>query len=396
MAHKADIVIVGGRCAGSVLALRLARAGARVVMIDREELGSDTLSTHALFPHAIARLDSLGVLAPLLERHEVPWSRYCMRVLGHEVIGTFTPVDGFDRMIAPRRPALDRVLGEAAIDAGVDARYGQKVTGLLGSGTDDDPVRGVRLDSGETIEAPVTVGADGRASSVARMLGLERTRPLAGDMAFLLGYWRGLPETDVLTLDTEADGGLSRFPCEDGVQLLLAAGPAELTRGGPEARKRAYHAMVRRFPATLDPGALDQAELVGPVRAAPETMLRGYFRRPSGPGWALVGDSAHFKHPSTAQGISDAIEAAVHVADAVIEGGDGLGGYEAWRDRRAAGQYELSYQLGTMPRPEVAGKIFAGIASEPGSGQLLRDTMTRRALPDQLFSGENMQRWFSV
>ena len=85
-----------------------------VVMVDRDELGSDTLSTHALFPNAIARLDSLGLLAPLLERHEVPWARYRLRVLGHESIGTFTPVGGFDRMIAPRRPALDRVLGEAA------------------------------------------------------------------------------------------------------------------------------------------------------------------------------------------------------------------------------------------------------------------------------------------
>ena len=57
MSAKCDVVVVGGRCAGSVLALRLARAGARVVIVDRDELGSDTLSTHALFPNTVARLD---------------------------------------------------------------------------------------------------------------------------------------------------------------------------------------------------------------------------------------------------------------------------------------------------------------------------------------------------
>ena len=396
MSQTADVVVVGGRCAGSVLALRLARAGARVVMIDRDEMGSDTLSTHALFPNAIARLDSLGLLDPLLARHEVPWARYRLRVLGHESTGTFSPVGGFDRMIVPRRPALDRILAEAALEAGVAARYGQKVTGLLGSGAEGDPVRGVTLAGGETIEAPVTVGADGRSSTVAGKLGLTRTRPMEGDMSMLLAYWRELPETDVLTLDVDQRSGLSRFPCEDGVQLLIAAGPPELTRGGPRARERAYHAMLRQFPTTLDPRMLDRAERISDVRAAPETMLRGYFRRPAGPGWALIGDACHFKHPSTAQGISDAIEHAVHVADALIERDGDLDGYEAWRDQRAAGHYEFSYQFGTLPRPDVSGPIFAGIASEPEAAQQLRDTMTRRVRPDQVLSGENMQRWFAA
>lgn len=55
---KVDVIVVGGRCAGSVLALRLARAGARVAIVDRDELGSDTLSTHAVLPSILARLDT--------------------------------------------------------------------------------------------------------------------------------------------------------------------------------------------------------------------------------------------------------------------------------------------------------------------------------------------------
>ena len=81
------------------------------------------------------------------------------------------------------------------------------------------------LESGETIEADWTVGADGRASTVAGKLGLEKERTMDSEMSMLLAYWRGLPETDVLSLDVEERSGLSRFPCEDGVQLLVVNGP---------------------------------------------------------------------------------------------------------------------------------------------------------------------------
>ena len=276
MSDRYDVVVVGGRCAGSVLALRLARAGARVAIVDRDELGSDTLSTHALFPNVVARLDELGLLAPLLARHDVPFLRYRLRVLGFETVGSFTPVDGFDRAIAPRRVAFDRVIAEAALEAGAEGRFGQRVRGLIGGGVEGDPVRGVTLESGETIEADWTVGADGRVSTVAGALGLDRTRPLAADMSMLLAYWRGLPETDLLSLDVEQGRGLSRFPGEDGVQLLIVSGPPELTRGGPAARERAYLAALREFPTTLDPAAIDAAERITEVRSAPETMLRGY------------------------------------------------------------------------------------------------------------------------
>lgn len=390
-----DVALVGGRCAGSVLALRLARSGARVVMIDRDELGSDTLSTHTVFPNTLARLDSLGVLGTLFERHDVPLLRYRLRVLGRESAGTFTPVGGFDRCASPRRVALDRVLAEAALEAGAEGRFGEKVTGLIGGGVDGDPVRGVELSSGERIEATWTIGADGRASTVASKLGLGESRPLGADMSMLLAYWRGLPETDLLSLDIAEDRGLSLFPCEDGIQLLAASGPPEFTRGGPQAREEAYMDAIRRFPTTLDPVALEGAERITEVRSAPETMLRGYFRRPEGPGWALVGDSTHFKHPATAQGISDAIEQAVYVSDELMSESPSLEGYTEWRDQRAAGHYEFSFQFGTFPRPDLSGPIFDGITGDTAVSQDLRDVMSRQVDPSRVFSPENFKRWLA-
>jgi len=389
-----DVVVVGGRVAGSVLAARLAGSGARVAMVDRDELGTDTLSTHTIFPNTLARLDDLGLLERLLERHELPLLNYRLRVLGRETVGTFTPIGGFDRAAAPRRVTLDRVLAEAALEAGVEARFGERVEGLLGG--DGDRVRGVRLASGETIEADWTVGADGRASTVAGKLGLGKTAPMAGDMAMLLAYWRGLPPTDDLSLDVAESSSLSRFPNEDGIELLVVSGKSELTRGGPAARERAYMEALRTFPTTLDPDSLADAERITEVRSAPETMLRGFFRQASGPGWALVGDAGHFKHPATAQGISDAIEQAIHVADALGGTEAAPNGYGEWRDRRASGHYEFSFQFGTFPKPEISGPIFDGISSEPETAQHLRDAMSRQVHPDRVFSKENLARWFEA
>jgi flavin-dependent dehydrogenase len=389
-----DVVVVGGRVAGSVLALRLADSGARVAMVDRDELGSDTLSTHTIFPNTLARLDELGLLDRLLDRHELPLLEYRLRVLGRETVGRFTPVRGFDRCAAPRRVAFDRVLAEAALEAGVEARFGERVEGLLA--TIDGRIGGVSLASGGTIEADWTIGADGRASTVAGKLGLRKSRPMAGDMAMLLAYWRGLPPTGVLSLDVNESRSLSRFPGEDGTELLVVSGKPELTRGGPEARERAYLDNLGAFPTTLDPAALEGAERITEVRSAPETMLRGFFRQASGPGWALVGDAGHFKHPATAQGISDAIEQAVRLADELGGAGAAPNGFGGWRDQRASGHYEFSFQFGTFPRPEIAGPIFDGISSEPATAQHLRDAMSRQVDPDRVFNQENLARWFGA
>ena len=83
-----DAVIVGARCAGSSLAVRLARGGWRVAVVDKARFPSDTLSTHVIFPDGVARLDELGALKRLELRHDLAPARYSWRVLGHEVAGS--------------------------------------------------------------------------------------------------------------------------------------------------------------------------------------------------------------------------------------------------------------------------------------------------------------------
>jgi flavin-dependent dehydrogenase len=391
-----DAVIVGARCAGATLATRLARGGWNVLMIDRDELGSDTLSTHCMFPDALARLDRLGVLGELCWRHELHPSRFRMRLLGRETAGCFTAVGGFTRALCVRRPVLDRALGDMALAAGVQARFGERVTGLIGSGRDGDPVTGLVLGSGERITAPWVIGADGRASFVARTLGLPREDVLTGDISFMLSYWRGLPETDTLHMDIGADAGLNWFRCEDDVGLLISIGPADHSHGDAATRERKHLDVLRSFPETLDPRALDGATRISEIRVAPETMLRGFFKQASGPGWALVGDAGHFKHPGTAQGIGDALAQAVYVGDALLGADPQLEDYAAWRAARANGHYEWSFAFGRLPVEAQTGPIADGLARDPQAAQDYRDTLARSVHPTEALNGERLAEWFAA
>jgi uncharacterized protein (TIGR03083 family) len=389
-----DAVIVGARCAGSALAIRLARGGWRVAVVDKAHFPSDTLSTHVIFPDGLARLDELGVLERLALRHDLAPARYSWRVLGHEVAGSFTPVGGHDRALSVRRVTLDSTLVALAEEAGATLLEGRKVTGLVGGGTQLDPTRGVVLDDGRQLLGRWVLGADGQRSSVAHHLGLERSAERQGELAMLLGYWRGLPASDWIRLDMRAGSALMVAPCEDGLHLLTVAGPPDLTRGTPAMLEARYRRALLDFPAALNPRVLDAADLIAPVVGAAETMMRGYYRSAAGPGWALVGDAGHFKHPTTGQGIGDALAQAEYVADDLLAGGD-LAGYERWREERSSEAYEFSFRAARPPDPGTA-VGYAGLAADAQAGQQFLDTFSRRTRISDVFTRERSRRWRSA
>ena len=391
MDERYDAVVVGARCAGSALATLLARSGRRVLVLDRDRFPSDTVSTHMMFPDTLDRLDDLGVLERLAAAHRLRPVQFSWRVLGHEVAGGFTPVAGRDRGLCVRRIVLDAAMADAAAAAGAEVRFGQEVAGLLGSGTADDPVRGVRLGTGEQIESRWVFGADGRVSTVARRLGLGETQEKRGEMAFLLGYWRGLPASDWCHIDVQKDAALMSVPCEDDLHLLSLAGPPEITRGPADARDRRYRDGLRQFPAVLNSRLLDTARQVSPLVVVPETMLRGHHREATGPGWALVGDAGLFTHPATAQGIGDAVQQARYLADA-LAAGDDLDGYAQWRDRRVEEHDGWSFDLARFASPR-AEALYSGLAADPVAGQEFLDTFTKARRPSQVVTPQRLARW---
>ena len=198
-----DAIVVGARCAGSVLAMRLAGAGWRVLLVDRATFPSDTLSTHFLFPNTLQRLETLGVMGRLRACHDIPRLLWGWRVLGHQVAGAFTPIAGEDRLTFIRRITLDAALVEEALAARVVGRFGERVSGVVGTGRPGDPVRGV-----------VLAGGEGGAGA--------------------LGVWRGRPR-----LDGRAGAGTRRSASADRgsrVPVRLLDGPPG-DRVVPDGRK---------------------------------------------------------------------------------------------------------------------------------------------------------------
>jgi 2-polyprenyl-6-methoxyphenol hydroxylase-like FAD-dependent oxidoreductase len=393
--EEKDAVIVGARCAGSTLAIELAERGWDVLVIDRDTFPSKTVSTHFVYPNTVARFEQLGVLDRLRAEHQVPLVANRILGLGYEIAGTFTPVGGFDRCIGPRRSVLDQAIVDTALAAGAEARLGERVVDLIGAGTEDDPVSGVVLENGDRVRAKWVFGADGRGSTVAGKLGLEKERPQRGELAFLFGYWKDIPDNGHMTLYANEDAVGNRWAIEDGLHILIAGGDAEFTKGTTEDRHRNYVEQLRRMPELVEPEILERAEMVTELTVAPESLMRGFFRRPTGPGWALLGDASHFKHPATAQGISDAVEQAIYLAERLSGADPSLDDYEPWRDARAAEHYDWSFTWARFPDPAFAGPLFRGWASDADAGQDLRDTFSRHVEPSELMTPERMARWFA-
>ncbi len=113
-----DVIIVGARCAGAAAALLLARAGMRVLAVDRQSYGSDTLSTHALMRPAVMQLARWGLLNPLIRSGAPVITSTTFHYGGHEVVIPIRQEPGIPGLIAPRRTVLDRLLVDAARDAG--------------------------------------------------------------------------------------------------------------------------------------------------------------------------------------------------------------------------------------------------------------------------------------
>jgi 2-polyprenyl-6-methoxyphenol hydroxylase-like FAD-dependent oxidoreductase len=174
------------------------------------------------------------------------------------------------------------------------------------------------------------------------------------------------------------------------IHLVVLAGRPQVARGD---RLATYLAGIRRFPATLNPRLLDRAELASRLLVAPEPALRGYFCQASGPGWALVGDAGHFKHPATGRGIGDAVEQAWFVADALLRADPELATYQRWRDGRAAEHYEWSYRAAHWPVPERVKPLFAGLTADPLASQEWRDLFTRRTRPSEVYTAERLAAW---
>ncbi len=333
--HTYDAVVVGARAAGAATAMLLARAGLDVLVVDRSRYGADTLSTHALMRGGVIQLHRWGLLDRIVAAGTPPVRRTTFRYAAEEITITIRPSHGIDALYAPRRTVLDPILVDAAVDAGVDVRYGisvkdvrrdrtGRVTGIVGH---DDAGRAV------AINARLVIGADGIRSTVADGVGAPIEHQGTGAAAVVYGYWADVPADGYEWIfRTNAAAGL--IPTNDGLTCVFAgASPRRIGRGGLP--------ILEEVVRDASPDAADRvAAGTGPTGLRTFTGRLGHLRRAWGPGWALVGDAGYWKDPLSAHGLTDALRDAELLARAVVaaaahpsEEAEALAEYQAVRDR---------------------------------------------------------------
>ena len=344
---KVDAVVVGARCAGAATALLLARAGARVLMVDRGVYGSDTTSTHALMRGAVLQLHRWNVLPAIVAAGTPPVHSTTFSYSGEDVTVAIEPKFGVAALYAPRRALLDRTLVDAAVDCGAEAAYDVRMDGLI---IDHRArVRGITTIAGGTrhrIEADIVIGADGLHSTVAQHAGapcLVEGRHAAG---VLYSYWENLP-IDGYYWRFQADASIGAIPTNEGATCVFASIPSGRFRSEVQGdAASAYRRIIRGVSTEFD-ARLDEARQVEPIRGFGGHA--GFIKQGVGNGWALVGDAGYFKDPATAHGITDALRDAELLARAIIRGtAAAFADYEATRHDLSRRLFELTDDIASF------------------------------------------------
>jgi len=313
-----DAIVVGARVAGASTAMLLARRGLRVLVVDRSSEGSDTLSTHALLRPGVVQLHRWGLLDEVVATGAPPVRRTVFHY-GDEVVPVNIKLrSGVDAFYAPRRTALDPILVRAARRAGADVRFGVSVTHLQRDR--DRRVTGVEVRDADgaavRFEAPITVGADGIRSLVARHVDAPVHWRGTGGSGVVYAYFAGVEVDGYEWLYRPGATG-ALIPTNGGQVNVSAVVPA--TRFAREVRTD-VEAGFWKLLFEADPsvaGRVADAERTTRFRTFPG--VPGFQRQPWGPGWALVGDAGSFMDPIGAHGISTALRDAELLARAVAD-----------------------------------------------------------------------------
>jgi 2-polyprenyl-6-methoxyphenol hydroxylase-like FAD-dependent oxidoreductase len=261
------------------------------------------------FPSAVAEIKAIGALDRVLA-HDPPRCTHGMvEADGVRCLQRFAAVDGIDYGICLPRPELDLALVETAREYGADVREHTSLEKVLWAG---GRISGVVLrepDSSYTqINCKLLVGADGRRSTVAKLVGADRpyrgSRNERGCAFWYMDDPRvGTEWRERLIQLRSGDTHALIFPCPKDRVLCLFMGPAvdiPKFRADPEGM---WAAMLDANPAVRI--RLGGATNFTKLRSTGDNVA--FFRRSSGPGWALAGDAGHFKDPIIGQGIRDAI-----------------------------------------------------------------------------------------
>lgn len=395
-----DAIIVGARCAGSPLAMLLARKGYKVLVLDRSTFPSDIISGHYIQPAGVARLKKWGLLDRIAGTSAPPLAVNNFDLGPFKLTGTPPPIDGVSEGYCIRRYILDKILVDTAAEAGAEIREAFTVTEVL---FDNGRVTGVRGrgQDGKTVSefARIVVGADGPRSFVARAVKAPSYNEAPTLTCGYYTYWADV-QINSVELYPRKDRFIIALPTNDGLTQV-----AVIWRHDEFAAYRSD--IENNYLRTLDELTPDLASRVRSGRRAERFLgtaeMQNFFRRAHGPGWALAGDAGYHKDPITAQGITDAFRDAEYLAEALDAGfaevcpvDKALETYEGRRNAAVMPMYEMTCQLAAMDEPPPAiQELFGALRGNRYQTSRFFGLMAGSvAIPD-FYSPENIGRIMS-
>ncbi|MBU8918313.1 NAD(P)/FAD-dependent oxidoreductase [Bacillus sp. FJAT-29953] len=313
MDKKFDVIITGARCAGSSLAIYLAKEGFQVLLIDRSSFPSDTLSTHTFFNNTTALFREMGVLEKLLETNAPPVKDIKFQFEDTTIEGKIPEVLGEENCYCIRRTFLDHTLFEHAKSLkGVTVLEGFRVTDII---RQNGAIVGIKGTDSNGLDqefiADIIVGADGRNSTIRRLTDSKQKLRVPAKVGIYYGYFRNFNNDLVPKFEVHKvkDNTAILFPTNDDLCTVVGIFPLDNKafiqnlKNKPEESLRSL--LTEGFPNTTIGSRLKQATLVEPIKGI--LGYENFWNTGMGNGWALVGDAVCFKDPSMAQGIHDAV-----------------------------------------------------------------------------------------
>jgi len=395
---KYDAIVIGARCGGSPTAMLLARMGYRVLVVDRATFPSDTISTHLIHPPGVLALKNWGLLDKVISTGCPPIDTYSFD-FGPLTISGAPGTEESPVAYGPRRTVLDKILVDAAAEAGAEVREAFTVTDIL---TDGDNVVGIRGHGrgGEPVDehASVVIGADGRNSTLAKAVNPDEYNQKPPILAAYYSYWSDLPIDGRFEVYSRPHRGFAAWPTNDGLTLVVGGWPyAEFEQNKSDFEEH----FMKMF--DLAPAFGERIRAANREERFAGCAVPNYFRKPFGSGWALVGDAGYNKDFITAFGITDAFQQAELCAKALRESMSGerpfdqaMEEYQRHRDELAMPMYDFTCEIATLepPPPELQQLLGAASRSQEAMDQFARMNAGVMS-PAEFFSDENASRIFA-
>lgn len=311
-----EVAIVGAGPAGTAAAITLARAGRRVLVVDKAVFPRDKCCGDGLTTGALRHLEHLGLDLTTMPSFTPVGSAWVRSPSGRTVEFPFPSGRGLYGAVAPRRE-LDAALVDRARAVGAEIRDGHALTGAVDSG---DHVR-LTVDGIGIIDARLVIGADGMWSPLRKHLGLAPEGYL-GDWHAFRQYAHGVTGSAAERLWVWFDRDLLpgyawSFPLPDGrVNIgfgVLRDGHRRIQDMAPLWADLLQRPHVRE---ALGPDAvLEDRHLAWPIPARIDTAITGAGRV------MFVGDAVAATDPLTGEGIGQALFTGIAAAEAVLAAG---------------------------------------------------------------------------